>query len=348
MECNLSALSNEMRLLALRSVTTRYGLQKEIPVMQSKILVPLDGSPLAETVLPRAAALAQATSSVVVLTRVSAPVMVAPPTAWTIPTPLIGYENTLHDMDLARDYLTDVALRLKNAGVVVETTGLDGDPAASIVAYTEEHPEVTMIAMATHGRSGLSRWVLGSVAEKVLHAAPVPLLLVRPNGPLDPAAPLPDIRTILVPLDGSIFAEQALESAYGIARTTGAALLLVSALPVPDDMAATDSGMTPSPVAVQYEAEAAQLTGYLEQQVQRLRMAGLVVETQIVNGHPADAILRAGAAAHADLIVMATHGRSGLQRLWLGSVAMKVVQGATLPVLLVRAREAAVPAAPPA
>ena len=64
-------------------------------------------------------------------------------------------------------------------------------------------------------------------------------------------------------------------------------------------------------MAVQYEAEAAQLTGYLEQQVQRLRMAGLVVETQIVNGHPADAILRAGAAAHADLIVMATHGRSG-------------------------------------
>ena len=100
-----------------------------------------------------------------------------------------------------------------------------------------------MIAMATHGRSGLSRWVLGSVAEKVLHAAPVPLLLVRPNGPLDPAAPLPDIRTDPRAVDGSIFAEQALESAYGIARTTGAALLLVSALPVPDDMAATDSGM---------------------------------------------------------------------------------------------------------
>lgn len=316
--------------------------------MQSKILVPLDGSPLAETVLPRAAAMAHATSSVLLLTRVSAPSVVAPPTPWAIPTRLVGYENTLQDMDLARDYLTDAALRLKQVGVPVETTGLDGDPATAIVAYAEEHPEVTMVAMATHGRSGLSRWVLGSVAEKVLHAAPVPLLLVRPNGPLDPAAPLPAIRTILVPLDGSIFAEQALESAFGIARATGAALLLVSALPVPDDMAATDSGMTPAPVPAEYQAEVEQLTGYLEKQAQRLRQAGITVETQIVNGRPADAILRAGAEAPADLVVMATHGRSGLQRLWLGSVAMKVVQGATLPVLLVRAREAATPEAPPA
>ena len=312
--------------------------------MQSKILVPLDGSPLAETVLPRAAAWARATSGVVLLTRVSAPAMVAPPTAWTIPTPLVGYEDTLHDMDLARDYLTDVALRLTTAGVEVETTGLDGDPAAAIVAYAEDHPEVTLIAMATHGRSGLSRWVLGSVAEKVLHAAPVPLLLVRPDSTAEPAAQQTGIGTILVPLDGSIFAEQALESAYGVAHATGAALLLVSALPVPDDMAATDAGLTPAPVPAQYQAEVAQLTAYLEGQAQRLRLAGIVVETQIVSGRPADAILRAGAEAHADLIVMATHGRSGLQRLWLGSVAMKVVQGAILPVLMVRAREAAVPA----
>jgi len=312
--------------------------------MQSKILVPLDGSPLAETVLPRAAAWARATSGVVLLTRVSAPSMVAPPTAWTIPAPLIGYEDTLHDMDLARDYLTDVALRLKQAGVEVETTGLDGDPAAAILAYVDEHPEVTLIAMATHGRSGLSRWVLGSVAEKVLHAAPVPLLLVRPDGTAEPAPAQAGIRTILVPLDGSIFAEQALESAYGIARATSASLLLVSVLPVPDDMAATDGGLTPAPVLEQYQADVAQLTSYLEQQAQQLRMAGMVVETQIVNGRPADAILRAEAEARADLIVMATHGRSGLQRLWLGSVAMKVVQGATLPVLLVRARGAGVPA----
>jgi nucleotide-binding universal stress UspA family protein len=316
--------------------------------MQPKILVPLDGSPLAEAVLPRAAAWARATGGVVVLTRVSAPALVAPPTAWTIPTPLVGYENTLHDMDLARDYLTDAAMRLKQTGVEVETTGLDGDPAAAIIAYAEEHPEVTLIAMATHGRSGLSRWVLGSVAEKVLHAAPVPLLLVRPDGNETPAAPSSDLQTILVPLDGSIFAEQALEVAFASARTTGAALRLVTALPVPDDMAATDSGLTPAPVPAQYQIEVAQLTAYLEQQAEPLRRAEITVETQIVNGRPADAILHAAAEAHAGLIVMATHGRSGLQRLWLGSVAMKVVQGATLPVLLVRAREAAVPAGIPA
>jgi nucleotide-binding universal stress UspA family protein len=136
--------------------------------------------------------------------------------------------------------------------------------------------------------------------------------------------------------------------AFASARATGAALRLISALPVPDDMAATDSGLAPAPVPAQYQTEVAQLTAYLEQQAEPLRRAGITVETQIVNGRPADAILHSATEAQAGLIVMATHGRSGLQRLWLGSVAMKVVQGSTLPVLLVRAREAAVPAAIPA
>jgi nucleotide-binding universal stress UspA family protein len=153
--------------------------------MQPKILVPLDGSPLAEAVLPRAAAWARATGGVVVLTRVSAPALVAPPTAWTIPTPLVGYENTLHDMDLARDYLTDAAMRLKQTGVEVETTGLDGDPAAAIIAYAEAH--AGLIVMATHGRSGLQRLWLGSVAMKVVQGATLPVLLVRAREAAVPA-----------------------------------------------------------------------------------------------------------------------------------------------------------------
>lgn len=149
----------------------------------------------------------------------------------------------------AHAYLTGVANRLADSGLVVSTEVLEGDPATAIGDYAAARPGDVLIAMATHGRSGLGRWLLGSVAERVLHMAPAPLLLVRPpssptphplgEGRLPAAGSLPYTHR-LVPLDGSPLAEQALDQAATLARALGATLVLVAVVPTGDDRAAAE------------------------------------------------------------------------------------------------------------
>src|SRR4029079_5743179 len=119
----------------------------------------------------------------------------------------------------------------------VQTAVVAGDPATEIVANAQGHPAVQQIAMATHGRSGLRRWVFGSVAAKVLYTAPVPLLLVRPalGAPGLQMPPARPYRTILVPLDGSLVSERALQEAQHLADATGATLILLAVVPYPED-----------------------------------------------------------------------------------------------------------------
>jgi nucleotide-binding universal stress UspA family protein len=154
------------------------------------------------------------------------------------------------------------------------------------------------------------------VAAKVLQAVATPLLLVRASDEEGTPARAP-YRRLLVPLDGSAFAELALAEARLLASATGAELTLVA-------------------VAADHEAERAHAAAYLEGVAARLRGAGLAARAQVSIGEPAERILAACAEERADLIVMATHGRGGWRRLWLGSVASKVVERAGAPVLLVR------------
>jgi nucleotide-binding universal stress UspA family protein len=145
---------------------------------------------------------------------------------------------------------------------------------------------------------------------------------------------------ILVPLDGSEVAEQALDTARQLAIALDATLHLAAVVPVRDDRAAAAGGVVPPHLSPAAHEERDRLVGYLATTAAGLLTGGLRVETQVLYGHPAAAILRESEYSDADLIVMATHGRSGLQQLWLGSVALKVVQGTGRPVLLVRARAA--------
>jgi nucleotide-binding universal stress UspA family protein len=172
--------------------------------------------------------------------------------------------------------------------------------------------------MTTHGYGGALRWAFGSVAAKVLHATPTPLLIVRSNGGEHPSVTEVTYRTICVPLDGSPLAEQALATAQPIAARIGATLLLVCVV-TGDDIA--------------------EARKYLEGVAQRLRADRFNVQTHVVEGIPADQIIYVAQTEHADLIVMATHGRTGLRHLWLGSVATRVVHSAELPVLLVRVHQ---------
>jgi nucleotide-binding universal stress UspA family protein len=144
--------------------------------------------------------------------------------------------------------------------------------------------------------------------------------------------PVPDYSTIVLPLDGSTFAEQALDQARVLAASTGAKVVLVCVIPEKPDFVVVH-GSHVLPVDCQDEA------CYLDYIADRLRSEGLSVETKLEYGVPADAILRVSEQLKAELIVMATHGRTGLERLRMGSVAMEVMQGAARPVLMVRSKE---------
>jgi nucleotide-binding universal stress UspA family protein len=319
--------------------------------MQPQILVPLDGSALAEGVLPYAVALARLSASTLVLLQVIPSRIALPSIGWRAFERRDIQQAWAEAVTAARASLEQTADRLRADGLTVQTVVCIGDPASEILTSVTRTPGIRFIAMSTHGRTGLQRAVFGSVAEAVLHTAPVPVLLVRTHVDARPAAQTIAYTTILVPLDVDAFAEPALEQACHLAAASGATLVLLTAVPDRDDLARATEGMVSFAALGELQAVADRMMVELAAQAQRLEASGLHVRTMLARGWPAEAILRAAAQEHADLIVMATHGRGGLQRLRLGSVALQVVQAAVVPVLLVRrserAQEAAVRAIEP-
>jgi nucleotide-binding universal stress UspA family protein len=227
----------------------------------------------------------------------------------------------------------------------VETYVSEGDPAEVIVRYAEQHPEVSTFVMSTPGRSGLGRWLFGSVAEKVLHSTPVPLLLVRPTVQKEEEEPdladIPRYRTLLVPLDGSAFAEQALDVAAGLARAMDARLVLIAVTSKPFDLKLMKTEATAEWSTIPGDTPAEHLVKYLDAITQKLATAEVPASAEVSYGDTTEEILKAAKFAGADIIVLATHGRGGLGRMMIGSVAMRVAQAAPIPVLLVRARQEA-------
>jgi len=305
--------------------------------MKRQLLVPLDGSSLAELAVPYAVCMANATSQEIKLLRAVPFHTVDSLVDWPVATSVGRLDIWEYELEGARDYLSGLAGRLEASGIIVQTEVLENDAATAIVSYTEQHPEVSLVAMSTGGHSGVNRWGFGSVTEKVLHASPVPLLIVRARDDHRlQALTTPEYKTILIPLDGSLLAEQALEKARALATATGAGLVLVCAVyEFPEFRVVQGSGDE----ITQWQGEAAQVVAYLDRTAEALRAEGLMVRTRIEYGTPADAILHATEMTGPDLIVLSNHGRSGLHRPWLGSVALKVLQGALWPVLLVCAKE---------
>jgi nucleotide-binding universal stress UspA family protein len=269
---------------------------KEEIVMKT-ILVPLDGSTLAEQVLlyiPLLAKLLKARVRLLhVLTGVDCAAMmtsghVPRRTAHGIPTTY--RERKQYAWELLREqaeiYLMTHVAALRAAGIQAESDVRVGVPHQRIAECADAVPE-SLIALATHGYGGLRRWAVGSVADKVIQVARRPIFLVRSRA--EATAGAPAFKRILVPLDGSEVSATALAPAVELARSVGAELILL---------------VTPI-VAADY-------------------------------GDTAEAIVEEAARRQADLIVMATHGYGGAWRWVLGSVADKVLQAAPAPLLLVR------------
>jgi nucleotide-binding universal stress UspA family protein len=306
--------------------------------MYRAILVPLDGSSLAERALPYAQHLTRASAARLLLVRAAL--------AHTIP----GTGRLQIQAEAVREaetYLREAAARLAQSGVV-ETAMFYGDAAEAILEEVRLR-KIDLVVMATHGRSGIGRWLYGSVADEVLRHLDVPLLLIPPACRI--AWPTVAPARVVVPLDGSAVAEEALGPARALATALAADLLLVRAIDAPaaDGGADVDdttlvgwSGRESTLVeTVRYLEEqdgvvsrAAQQ--YLEDTAGELRAAGYAVSLHTAFGPPAVVISDVAQDGEIAAIVMATHGRSGLARLVLGSTTDGVLRHGTQPLLVVR------------
>lgn len=291
--------------------------------MYSAILVPLDGSALSEGALPTAKALARKFSSRLVLVRA----------AWF---PAVAMTEPQEDqISLAREcdaYLNGLATTLRGEGYTVDTT-VPQTPAEQGILAAIQLFHAELVVMTTHGRSGLGRWVYGSVAEAVLNQSPVPVWLVRAWGAVAPTLFEKTPLRLLVPLDGSEFAEVVLPHAARLAHSMGAALVLMRAI--------APLRLPADPLVAQALLEQAELENeettakYLADLAAPLRAEGVTVQTAVRLGAAARAILEEAWASDISLIIMATHGRTGLERVFLGSVAMDVLRRGTTPLLLI-------------
>ncbi len=311
--------------------------------MKQRILVPLDGSPLAETALSEARLIAQVLDCAITLLHVIMPV--TSERAYLFPTSRLQHDwQDYHSQ--AQEYLHTIQATLAEDGIEAACCVDEGFPADRITHHVESDPAVAMVVMATHGRSGMQRWFLGSVADKVFHAVRKPVLIVRPPAKSQPVLTKQQYKTILVPLDGSPIAAQALDLAQQIGQATGATLLLLGAVPDVTDLIMGVGDTLPLWMEEQLQEEKERLTKYLDLTAQQYAATGGTVRTKVVYGRAAEEILHACTDEKADLIVMASHGRSGIQRLWYGSVATKVVNAAAVPLIIIHASAGNQPGTP--
>lgn len=343
--------------------------------MFQQIMVPLDTSPRAELALPIAAQIARASGgSILLLQVVRSPIDFS---GGLSPAPLITEQVIEADLAEGSAYLNEVAKSGVFAGIATTTEVLFGLPAQDILAVAESR-SVDLIVMCSHGRTGFSRWVLGSVAHRIVHQSFIPVLVLRANEPMlhiprtDAARPL----CALVPLDGSPLAEAALVPAADLVAALAApspgALHLTQVVkhlsPTVDEGFTTLLNKAAIERAKTYLASVAEGSvcraersgadiamgeGYREgkeRMQEMLKDRKLSITWSITSDSDvADAII--GTAEHGqrrqgtegfsgcDLIAMSTHGRGGLERLVMGSVTERVLSATRLPLLVVRPRQ---------
>ena len=282
--------------------------------MFTRILVPLDGSRRSERALPYAAGLAKVFGSELAL----------------IHDETIGLRDD--DVPASADTLgriTDLVQALQNMGLRV-WSGVVHGPAAEAILRAADDAHADLIVMSTHGRSGLGRWLYGSVADEVLRHTTLPIVLItaacerrrRIEGPF----------RLLVPLDGSPLAEAALGLAREVGDALNAELMLLRVVEPADGFATLGTSYLPA----QSQGELDDAQAYLDDVSASSGMPGRRTARRIAAGDPAARIAAVARDEDFDLIVMSTHASGGLARLTMGSVATSVLHRAATPTLLLR------------
>lgn len=296
--------------------------------MFKHILVPLDGSRMAESALPAAAFLAERLHAHVTLMHV---------VERNAPSAVHGQAH-LGSAQAAATYLDEVSRQAFPPGIRVEchvhTAEVD-NVARSIVEHGEELGH-DLVIMCSHGRGQALHLFLGSIAQKVIAADSRPVLITHPDSQGEPAAF--SCRNILVPLDGDPEHAQALPVSKELARACTASLHLAMVVPrfanLSGDMTITGR-MLPGTTSRMLDMARQDAEAYSRGLAEELRGQGLAASAYVLRGDPAQTIVKAASRAPIDLIVLATHGKTGMEAFWAGSVTNKICSQSTVPLLLV-------------
>jgi len=307
--------------------------------MIRSILVPLDGSTFGEHALPLAMTMAKRLDASLNLIHVHSLLDATY-------AELQVFDNTL-DQELRnkeREYLHTVQKQLQDRlSVPVTIRNVDGDMPA-VVREQADSLRASWVVMTTHARGPMGRFWLGSNTDELIRTLPIPLIAVHPGGDAPDLSKEYRVQHMLVPLDGTPFGEDILESTTSFAKVMGADLTLLRVVtpvyPVTLPAEPAIFGSVATDIMDRVEKMHADLrkdaSAYLETIANRLRADGLKVQTRVsVDEQPGIAILEA-AKPPIDMIAIETHGRGGLSRLLLGSTADKVIRGSPLPILVHR------------
>ncbi len=285
--------------------------------MIQKILVPIDGSELSERVFPWVRYLAKGLNSEVTLFRSFEP----PHAIYFMPELIVPSPEMLSEENIANQVLAYLDRKVNQLSELQVNTHLAcGEAGDEILKHSQEFD---LIVMASHGRGGLGRWLLGSVATKVVRASSKPVFVVSGKR-LAETERTPEIGRILVALDGSELAEKALDRAVKLASAFSAELILYQSVSIAE---------IAHPAVIEInQRELSEAQSYLDGL--KSKHEPLVTHTIIHEAHPARGIVDVAADRNADIVVMGSHGRSGINRWLLGSVAESVIQNAPCPILI--------------
>jgi nucleotide-binding universal stress UspA family protein len=305
----------------------------------NKILVPLDGSQLAEKAIPFAEEMIAKFGASVTLLSTDAPEDTPKHDEYY---EYLNKTQAVMEQDLKK-YAPAKKAKINTA--ITGRTGLLGDPASEILDYADKE-DFNMIIMATHGRTGITRWVLGGTANKIARTFSCPLMLIRAKA----VVPKPvDIKKVLVPLDGSRESESVLPFVETIAAKLRPDITLVHIVELlyhvtayPEIASYGGAGIVRTPYSPD-EMKPFQETGekYLKSISDSFMKKGIRHTTELRTGIPAAEIIEMETKLHPDLVVMSTHGQSGFGRFDNGSVTDKVLHAGTTPLLMVRPQPSA-------
>jgi nucleotide-binding universal stress UspA family protein len=295
--------------------------------MYRRLLVPLDGSAMAEAAIPVAARLAARTGASLTLVHVierNAPAAV-------------HRERHLVNAEEAEAYLAEAARLPVLAGLTVDThvhTAEVSDVAASIFEHSAElAPD--LVVMTTHGRGSARRLIFGAIAQQVIALGTTPVLLVRPSAAEAGSAGL---HTILAPIDGDPDHEKGLPVAARLAAAFSCGLHLLMVVPGLRHLSGSEAAaamLLPNATRLKLEMDTAGAEEYVQARAAELAKSGVAATCEVCRGDPARAIVKSAHRLTGDLVVMGTHGRAGADAFWAGSVAARVVAHSRAPVLLV-------------
>jgi nucleotide-binding universal stress UspA family protein len=298
--------------------------------MFERILIPLDGSSRAEIILAQLKPLLKREGTSLLLLKG----VYAAPSMARIDTGRLAAEHTAE----AESYLQHIVHRLSIDGIPSRAVIKKESPEDAILETAKEL-KCDLIAMTTHGRMGFERWMMGSVTEKVLRAAEVPMLIIHsfkrtPDGASIPLAGEPvRFKSILVPVDVGEQSLAILPWLEQLAKVYDAQIVVLHVKPgtPPDESGGRGTPPTLEPVP---KAEIP-IPPTVKIASERLAASGLKVRTLIVEGNPADQIRRVASTGEHDLIAMATHGRSGFRRWAMGSFAERILRSSPIPIFVV-------------